>query len=137
MCIGWMDISDIINSVSDGEEITLSDSCTTTSYGDTDFYLEKTDSGYYIKEGNHMNVNITSFEKETVNVELTFDYVDSGTENIVIDYVKWENVSGSNKAVNYSETIKRTNSGKIKRHRQSNDYLHLLVRVTRLELTTS
>ena len=114
MCIGWMDISDIIENVADGEEITLSDSCSTTSYGDTDFYLENTESGYYIKEGNHMNVNITSFEKETADIELTFDYVDSGTENIIIDYVKWENVSGSNKAVNYSETVERTNSSKIK-----------------------
>lgn len=61
-----------------------------------------------------MNVNITSFEKETADIELTFDYVDSGTENIIIDYVKWENVSGNNKAVNYSETVQRTNSGKIK-----------------------
>ena len=114
MRIGWMDISDIIENVADGEEITLSDSCSTTSYGDTDFYLEKTDNGYYIKEGNHMNVNITSFEKETADVELTFDYVDDGTEDIVIDYVKWETVNGKNKIVNYSETVKRTNTGDIK-----------------------
>ncbi len=114
MRIGWMDISDIIENVADGEEITLSETCSTTSYGGTDFYLEKTDNGYYIKEGNHMNVNITSFEKETADVELTFDYVDNGTKNIVIDYVKWETVNGKNKIVNYTEIVKRTNSGDIK-----------------------
>ena len=115
---GWMDISDIINNVADGRDIVLSDSCTTTSYGDTDFFLaDKTVDGknfYSIADGNHMNVNIISFEKETVDVELTFDYVDNGTENIVIDYVKWEAPSGKNKVINYSETVERTNSGEIK-----------------------
>ena len=115
---GWMDVSDIINSVADGEDITLSDSCSTTSYGDTDFFLgRKTVSGkefYSIVNGNHMNVNITSFEKETVDVKITFDYIDNGTDDIVIDYVKWETVNGKNKIVNYTENITRTNTGGIK-----------------------
>lgn len=115
---GWMDISDIINNAPDGCEITLSDSCSTTSYGETDFYLErKTVSGnefFNIASGNHMNVNITAFEKETADVKIKFDYLDRGTEDIVINYIKWEAVDGKNKIVDYTHTIPRTNTGDIK-----------------------
>ncbi len=115
---GWMDVSDIINSVADGEDIILSDTCSTTSYEDTDFFLSRknvNDQKFYnIANGNHMNVNITAFEKETVDVKITFDYVDNGTDNIVIDYIKWEKVNGKNKIVNYTENIARTNTGSIK-----------------------
>lgn len=115
---GWMDVSDIIDNVADGEDIVLSGSCSTTSYKDTDFYLERKNIAgaefFNITGGNHMNVNITAFEKETADVNITFDYIDSGTDDIVIDYVKWEAINGKNNVVNYTETISRTNTGGIK-----------------------
>ncbi len=116
--IGWMDISDIISSAEDGKDIVLSSSCSTSSYGGTDFYLAEKDRNgqtfYSIADGNHMNVNITEFEEETANVTITFDYIDKGTDDILIDYIKWENVKGKNRIVEYEERIARKNTGSVK-----------------------
>ncbi len=112
--IGWMDISDIVDNAPNGESIDLSSSCSTTSYVGTDFYISSENNLYRIQEGNHLNVNINTFEKETANVKITVEYLDEGTGNVIIDYLKWETENGVNTSNTYSERIALTGSGKIK-----------------------
>lgn len=115
--VGWMDISDIVNSKSNmGGTFDLSASCDTTCYEGADNYVVKNSDGAFVAtSGKHLNVNVKSsvVEKQNVKAEVKITYLDNGTEDIVMDYRQW--VEGETNALNsLTETITRTGTNTYK-----------------------
>lgn len=115
--VGWMDVSDLVNTPIEGGTYELSDSCDTRSYKGTDFYVEPSgESGYRIPAGNHLNVNVKAevLEKEQADVQITLSYLDSGTDDIVLSYEEWQVTEQCNLLETKEYRLARTGSGEVK-----------------------
>lgn len=114
--VGWMDISDLVNTEVSRHVYALSDSCTTESCSGTDFYVEQTETGLYVPAGHKMHVKVQKdavAEAEQTNVTVTLSYLDQGNDAIAFSYNVWE--SGTvNGLTEKTYTINRTNSGNVK-----------------------
>lgn len=113
--IGWMDVSDLVNTPVEGGTYALSDSCEFDSYAGTDFYVQQRGDGFCIPQGNHMNVDVKShvLEQEQTDISVSVSYVDSGTDSIILEYAEW-NSGEVNSLTPKTHSIERSDSGTVK-----------------------
>ena len=121
--IGWMDVSDIVNTPLEGGQYDLSDSCDTFGYKGFDHYIiPQTDAndgitGFTIPKGNEMYVNVKRevIESDNTPAEISITYLDKGYSSIKLSYLTWNpSVGGMGKLTKRKSYIKCTNSGMVK-----------------------
>lgn len=84
--IGFIDVSDIIESAPAWEAVPLSENCRTERVGNQ---LPSTDGGYKLTAGEQMNVNYLGEEKENTAATITIEYYADEGAAITLEYYRW------------------------------------------------
>lgn len=113
-CIGWMDISDIINSAPEVSRYVLSENCTIETAERSDEVQRVEINGvtaYQIPANGVMRVQADTEEKEDCAADITVSYLDDGTGSFALSYFVWEVGAETNALNKKTVTIQKTNTG--------------------------
>ncbi len=116
-CLGWMDVSDIVNNPLPGGDYELSETCDTFGYQETDNYIiprEDKDGTYYeVPFERHMYVDIKTdvMYEESSDVTISVTFKNNSNNPLKLTYYIWRNIGGINYNHEMETFIERNSSG--------------------------
>ncbi len=119
-CIGWMDVSDIIENPTPGGKFTIGHEIETFSYKDTVnfMYEEEDENGTYYHVPNNFQMPILVkpdyIDESGIDVTVSITYKDESINPIKLTYYTFKNVGGRNRSMEFDYEIPRENTGKWK-----------------------
>lgn len=119
-CIGWMDISDLVNLPPDGERVELSETCEALDFKGFEYDLEQEEIDgekvFRIKDDKKMYLNVynDAIWGRKKDVTLSITYLDTGIAPVKLEYIVW-NDDHLTKSIEWKSTsFNRTGTGKWK-----------------------